>query len=62
MIQGVRVEVVPDKDEYADPRIPRDVLEALGPDSVLMNRTMMYVRWSNWQKMKRFFPPAQIGR
>lgn len=54
---GVRVEVVPDNDAESDPRIPKDVLEALGPDEVLMSKVghMMYVRASLWARMKHHF-------
>jgi len=54
---ALRVEVVPDKNEHADPRIPGNVLRELGPSTVLVSTTMMYVRWSNWQRIKEFFPP-----
>jgi hypothetical protein len=58
-MMGVRVEVVPDDDSKAHPDIPKDVLEALGPNDVLMSRVghMMYVRESNWEKLKHRFPP-----
>ena len=54
---SIRVEVVPDDDALADPRIPKDVLEALGPDTVLSGRHMMYIRAANWEKIKHKFPP-----
>lgn len=57
MIGGLRVEIVPDDDTLADPRIPKDVLAALGPDDVLVGFTMMYVRASRWEKLKHAFPP-----
>jgi hypothetical protein len=53
---GVRVEVVPDDDAEADPLIPKDVLEALGPDTVLAGLFMMYIRASNWERIKHRFP------
>lgn len=51
---SVRVEVVPDDDALANPLIPRDVLAALGPDTVLMSKTghMMYVRAAKWKLLK----------
>jgi hypothetical protein len=57
---GARVEVVPDDDANADPRIPKDVLEALGPNDVLMSRVghMMYIRAANWERVKRRLSPA----
>lgn len=54
---SIRVEVVPDDDAQADPRIPKDVLEALGPDTVLSGMSMMYIRASNWERIKHKFPP-----
>jgi hypothetical protein len=56
---GLRVEVVPDNDADADPRIPKDVLEALGPDTVLSGLGMMYIRASNWERVKDHFPLRQ---
>jgi hypothetical protein len=55
---GIRVEVVPDKDAEADPRIPKDVLEALRPGDVLMSKVghMMYVRATTWERIKHRFP------
>lgn len=55
---GTRVEVIPDDNDSADPRIPKDVLEALGPDTVLMSPTgsMMYIRAANWERIKHRFP------
>jgi hypothetical protein len=53
---GIRVEIVPDDNAAADPRVPKDVLEALGPHKVLMNFAMMYVRQSCWDGMKHHFP------
>lgn len=57
----VRVEVVPDDDAAADPRIPKNVLEALGPDCVLISKVghMMYVRQSKWDRMKHHFKDVQ---
>ncbi len=54
---GTRVEVVPDDDGKADPRIPKDVLAALEPDVVLVSPLgdMMYVRATNWDRMKHQF-------
>jgi hypothetical protein len=52
MFGGVRVEVVPDDDAEADPRIPKDVLESLGPDTVLAGINMMYIRAGNWARIK----------
>lgn len=52
---GYRVEVVPDNDADADPRIPKDVLAKLGPDDVLMSFRMCYVRASKWATMKPAF-------
>lgn len=56
---GIRVEVVPDDDAKAHPDIPKDVLEALGLGTVLMSRVghMMYIRASNWERIKDRFPP-----
>jgi hypothetical protein len=58
---GTRVEVVPDNDAEADPRIPKNVLELLGPHDVLMSKVghMMYVRASNWERIKHNFPLMQ---
>lgn len=56
---GVRVEVVPDNDEDADPRIPKDVLAALTPETTLIGLRMMYVRQSLWEKIKEIVPVAQ---
>lgn len=53
---GIRVEVVHDDDAAADPRIPADVLEALGPDTVLSNGKMIYIRAANWERIKHRFP------
>jgi hypothetical protein len=50
------VEVLPDDDRLADPRIPKDVLEQLGPDDVVSNGFMMYVRASLWRRLKDRFP------
>jgi hypothetical protein len=55
MIGGVRVEVVPDNDADADPRIPKDVLANLDADSILMNSAMMYIRASTWEWFKHHF-------
>jgi hypothetical protein len=52
---GVRVEIVSDDDRLADPRIPKDVLAQLGPDDVLTNGVMMYVRASLWRRLKNRF-------
>lgn len=53
----MRVEVVPDDDAAADPRIPKDVLEALKPGCVMISKVfhMMYVRQSHWDKIKYIF-------
>ena len=56
MFDGLRVEVIPDDDADADPRIPKDVLAALGPKDVLMSFAMMYIRRSNWECIKHSFP------
>lgn len=58
---GTRVEVIPDDDASADPRIPKDVLEALGPNDVLMSRVghMIYIRAANWERIKGRFPLAE---
>jgi hypothetical protein len=56
MFGGIRVEIVPADDADADPRIPKDVLEALGPDTVLMGLNMMYIRAPNWERIKHRFP------
>lgn len=52
-----RVEIVPDNDADADPRIPKDILENLEPDSLLISKVghMMYVRKSHWDKIKVHF-------
>lgn len=52
MIDGLRVEIVPDDDAEAHPSIPNDVLENLKPDTALIGFHMMYVRASLWEKMK----------
>ena len=52
MFGGIRVEVVPDDDAEAYTRIPKDVLEALGQDTVLVGLNMMYVRASQWERMR----------
>jgi hypothetical protein len=61
---GTRVEVVPDDDAEAHPEIPKDVLEALGPDTVLMSKVghMMYIRASNWERIKHRFQPLELRR
>lgn len=61
MIGDVRVEVVPDDDSQAHPDIPKDVLAELGSDTVLMSRVghMMYIRASNWERIKHRFPARQ---
>lgn len=55
---SVRVEVVPDNDAEADPRIPKDVLEELRQNDVLMSRMghMMYVRAATWERIRDRFP------
>jgi hypothetical protein len=60
---GTRVEVVPDDDAQAHPDIPKDVLEMLGPNDVLMSRVghMMYVRAANWERIKGRFPLADTN-
>ena len=52
-----RVEIVPDNDAEADPRIPKNVLENLGPGSLLISKVghMMYIRASHWEKIKHQF-------
>lgn len=52
---SLRVEVVPDDDAQADARISKDVLEALEPNTVLYGRSMMYIRASNWERIKHRF-------
>jgi hypothetical protein len=52
---GYRVEVVPDDNAAADPRIPKNVLEKLDASCALMGPTMMYVRQSVWDRMKHHF-------
>jgi len=59
---GLRVEVVPDDNAQADPRIPPDVLEALKPDSFLTNGTMIYIRASLWDSVKHHFPGRRCPR
>lgn len=58
---GMRVEIVPDDDANARPEIPKSVLEALGPEEVLMSPLghMMYVRQSCWNRIKDNFPVAR---
>ncbi len=53
---GTRVEIVPDDDADADPRIPKDVLADLGQNNILANFGVMYVRHSTWERMKHRFP------
>ena len=55
MFGGIRVEVVPDDDVQAHPDIPKDVLEKLDQESVLMGLRMMYVRASHWERLKKMF-------
>jgi hypothetical protein len=50
----VRVELVADDNADADPRIPKDVLEKLGPDEVLMGPGVMYIRASSWERFSEF--------
>jgi len=62
-IGDVRVEVVPDDD--ADARnYPPGVLAMLGPDTVLMSNDSlrMYVRRSQWDKMKDSFKKLEKPR
>lgn len=59
LFTGYRVEVVPDDDTDADPRIPKSVLEALRPDEALMGPTMMYIRRTLWERMKKRFKLVQ---
>jgi len=49
---GVRVEVVPDDDAQADPRIPKDVLAALQPGIILTGWNMLYVRQADWEGLR----------
>lgn len=53
---NMRVELVADDDADANLRIPKDVLDALGPDTILVGRQMMYIRRANWEKLKHRFP------
>jgi hypothetical protein len=62
MKSETRVEVVPDNDADADPRIPKDVLVALGPDAVLTNGHMMYIRAAKWERVKYYFPFKAVER
>jgi hypothetical protein len=52
----MRVEIVPDDDVKAHPDIPKDVLEKLGPTSILTNGRMMYCRETLWEKIKDRIP------
>jgi hypothetical protein len=58
---GTRVEVVPDDDASADLRIPKKVLEMLGPNNIMMSKFghMMYVRASHWERIKHHFDVVQ---
>lgn len=60
-VAPIRVEVVPDDDVHADPRVPAEVLRDLGAGNVLVNDagTLLYVRSSTWERMRKFFPPAK---
>lgn len=60
-VAPIRVEVVPDDDDRADPRVPTEVLRGLGTGNLLINDagTLLYVRSSTWERMKKFFPPAK---
>lgn len=55
---SVMVHVVSDDDANADPRIPKNVLERLGPDDVLIGKLAraMYIRQSHWDRIKHLFP------
>jgi hypothetical protein len=56
---GTRVEVVPDDNAEANPLIPKDVLAALGQNTVLAGLNMMYVRASTWDRIKDGFAISQ---
>jgi hypothetical protein len=58
----VKVIVVPDNDDEAvQMKIPRGILDALGPDSVIMSNDSlrMYVRATQWEAMKGSFKLAK---
>lgn len=61
LLGSTRVEVVPDSDAEAHPAIPKDVLEMLGPDDILMSKVghMMYIRASHWERIKHYFNVLQ---
>lgn len=54
----VTVEVVPDDDAQANPQIPKDVLEKLDQDALLISKVghMLYIRHSHWERIKHHFP------
>lgn len=57
-IGDVKVIVVPDDDDAAiQMKIPRGILDALGPSDVLMSNDSlrMYVRKTQWDAMKGSF-------
>lgn len=60
---SVLVEVVADDDDAADPRIPKGVLEMLGPQDVLISKVghMMYIRQAHWDRIKHHFKAQQIS-
>jgi len=54
----VKVIVVPDdNDEAVQQKIPRGILDSLGPDNVIMSNDSlrMYVRKTHWEAMKSSF-------
>ncbi len=58
---STRVEIIPDDDAKADPEVPKDVLEKLGPSHIMLSKSghMMYIRASHWERIKHKFQVIQ---
>jgi hypothetical protein len=41
-----------------DPRIPQSILDTLAPNDALTNGRMMYIRASQWERIKHCFADA----
>jgi hypothetical protein len=61
MFGGMRVVIVPDDNADADPRIPKDILDTLGQHEILTNSHMMYIRASQWERIKHRFVETPVG-
>lgn len=49
---GLRVIVIPDDDNEALSRFPRDLVERVKQNEILVGFVVMYVREATWFKMK----------